>query len=502
MESAHPVSASATLQQALALHQQGQFKSAEILYRQVLQLQPHHFDALHLLGVLAKQGGQPHAAIALIAQAIAVDPTQAVAYCNMGAALQDLNRPEEALNHYDRALEINPDYALALNNRGNALRNLHRLDDALLSYERALRTSPDYAEAFCNRGTVLHKLQRYEEALASYERALRFKPDFADALCNQGIALQKLHRYQQALASYDRALRISPKHAGAWCSRGTALQRLQRFGEALSSYERALLLKPDFSDAHCFRGNTLRALMRNEDAIDSYRRALEHGGDPEYINYALAALGEGVAPSVSPSEYVKNLFDQYADHFDRHLLDVLHYQTPSLLVDAIREWGRAGQCDSVDLGCGTGLCGPLLRPLSRTLCGVDLSPNMLEKARQRGVYDNLECRDLTEFLQQEMDRFDLAVAADVLVYVGDLSNLFRAANRALRNGGVFGFSVEESDGEDFVLRSSHRFAHSAAYLKNLARESGFVFAKMDRRVMRYDDGVGISGYLVVLVCAK
>jgi predicted TPR repeat methyltransferase len=304
------------------------------------------------------------------------------------------------------------------------------------------------------------------------------------------------------LASYDQALQQNPEHAGACCNRGTVLQRLHRYAEALNSYDSALQIKSDFADAHLYRGNTLRALMRTEEAIDSYRRALELGGDPEYIRYALAALGDGAAPSASPTEYVKNLFDQYADHFDRHLLDVLQYQTPRLLIDAIREYGVAGECDSLDLGCGTGLCGPLLRPLSRTLCGVDLSPNMLEKARRREVYDRLACAELTEFLQQKIDRYDLAVAADVLVYIGDLSAVLRGAHGALRSGGIFGFSVEENDGEDFVLRASHRFAHSAAYLKRLARESGFVVGKIEKRVLRHDDGVGINGYLVILTCVK
>jgi predicted TPR repeat methyltransferase len=492
----------ATLEQALALHRQGQFKLAEALYRQVLQQQPRHFDALHLLGVLAKQEGRPQVAIELIAHAIAVDPTQAVAYCNMGAALQELNRPEEALNHYDCALKIKPDYALALNNRGNALRNLGRLDEALLGYEQALRVNPDYAEALYNRGTALHKLQRFQEALASYQQAMRIKPDYADAFCNCGIALQKLRRYPEALASYERALQIDPLHVDAYCNQGTVLQRLRRYDEALVSYDRALQLKPDFTDAHLYRGNTLRALMRIEEAVDSYRSALEHGGDPEHIHYALAALGEGAAPSASPAEYVKNLFDNYADHFDRHLLDVLHYQTPGLLVEVIRRCGVVGECDSVDLGCGTGLCGPLLRPLSHTLSGVDLSPNMLEKARQRKLYDQLACGELTEFLLQKMDCYDLAVAADVLVYIGDLFPVFHAVRSALRAGGVFGFSVEESEEKDFALCSSHRFAHSAAYVKRLAHETGFVVEKMEKGVIRFDGGVGINGYLVVLTCSK
>jgi predicted TPR repeat methyltransferase len=496
----------ATLQQALSLHQQGQFAAAEARYRQVLQLQPLHFDALHLLGVLARQSGQPQQAIELIGRALAVDSRQAIAFCNMGAALQDLDRPEEALQYYDGALGLNPHYALALNNRGNALRKLRRLDDALQSYQQALHIKLDYPEAFYNQGTVLHQLQRLEDALESYEHALRLKPDYADAWCNHGLALQELRRHEEAIASYDSALQLNPRHANAHCNRGTALRSLNRYEEALNSYETALQIKPDFADAHLFRGNILRSLERFEEAAISYRRALEHGGNPEHIRYALAALGEGTAPAIAPAGYVKELFDQYADHFDRHLLEVLQYQTPTMLVELLltawRANGASELCDTVDLGCGTGLCGPLLRPMSRTLCGVDLSPNMLEKARQRQVYDQLACDELSAYLQCNASRYDVALAADVFVYIGDLSAVFHGVRAALRPGGLFAFSLEGSDGEDFVLRPSRRFAHSESYVQRLALASGFVLEKIERRTLRHDDGIEIKGFLVILRCAS
>jgi len=492
----------AMMQQALSLHQRGQLTEAERLYRQVLQSEPQHFDALHLLGVLARQDGHPRLALELIGQALRVDPYQAVAHCNIGAALQDLNQPERALHHYERALALNPNYALALNNRGNTLRKLQRYDEALCSYEEALRCKPDYAEAYYNQATVLHKLARFDEALAGFQQALRYKPDYPDAWCNHGLALQMLQRYDEALASYEQALQRAPQHAVSWCNRGTALRKMQRHEEALRSYDLALQCAPKMADAHLFRGNTLRALSRPDEAIASYRCALEYGADPEQVHYALAALGAEAAPAASPADYVKNLFDRYANHFDHHLQDVLHYRTPELLVAALHKMNISEPCDTIDLGCGTGLCGILLKPFSRCLIGVDLSPNMLEKARQREVYDQLACGDIVEFLQPTIDCYDLAVAADVLVYIGDLAPIFQALQCALRNGGVFAFSVEDHDGDGFVLRASHRFAHSAAYLKSTASDFGFRIEAMDRQVLRYDDGVAINGRLVLTTCRK
>ncbi|HTD05435.1 tetratricopeptide repeat protein [Undibacterium sp.] len=486
------------LQQAVGLQQQGRFGHAEDLYLQVLQMQADNFDALHLLGVLARQTRRPELALDLINRAIQVNPHQAAAYCNAGAALQDLGRPEEALASYDKALQIKPDYALALNNRGNALRNLLRYDEALGSYMQAIAIKPDYAEAYNNHGTVLHKQRRHEAATLSYQRALQLNPKFADALNNLGIARHAMHAFEAAVAMYDRALRIKADHADAYCNRGMALQKLQRFQQAVDSYDRALRVNPRFANAHMYRANSLRSLGRKEEAIEAYMQAGEHGTDAEQVNYALAALGVLAAPAASPTAYVKELFDQYAGHFDQHLLDGLQYRTPALLVEMVKEFVPAGALDIVDLGCGTGLCGSLLKPLSRTLTGIDISPNMLDQAARRDVYDNLVCAEIVEFLGRSQDCCDVVLAADVFVYIGELAGIFAAAHRALRVGGIFAFSVEESEQDDVVLRISRRFAHSASYLRRVAQEHGFVMDTMDRRVIRQDDGMDLYGYLAVM----
>ena len=486
------------LQQAVVLQQQGRFAQAESLYLQVLQVQPDNFDAMHLLGVLARQTARPELALDLIGRAIRINPQQAAAYCNAGAALQDLGRTEEALASYEKALELKPDYALALNNRGNALSKLLRHDESLASYQQAIAVKPDYAEAHHNHGTALHKLHRYEAALLSYRRALQLSPGFVDALNSQGIALHALRDFEAAMASYERVLQIRPDHADAWCNRGMALQKLQRFEQAVDSYEQALGINSQFVNAHLYRANSLRSLGRVDEAIAAYARARELGADPEQINYALAALGVLAAPAAAPAAYVKELFDQYAGHFDRHLLQDLHYRTPALLVELVKPLAPAGALDIVDLGCGTGLCGPLLKPMSRTLIGVDISPNMLEQASQKNTYDNLVCAEITDFLVQGRDCYDVVLAADVFVYIGDLAGIFAAARQALRAGGIFGFSVEASGHEDVVLQASRRFAHSAGYLQRMAQEYGFAVGEMKSCVLRRDKGIALDGYLVVM----
>ena len=256
----------------------------------MLAIQPRHFDALHLLGLIAYQTGNYSQAVELIGAAIGLNPGVAAAYSNRGLALQELKRLDEALDNYDHALRLKPDYAEAYRNRGDALQALGRPAEALDSYDRALALSPGHAEVYSNRGGALQALGRLDEALDSYDRALELEPDLAEAHRSRGNTLRKLDRLDEALDSYDRALKLRPDFAEVYGMRGNVLQALTRFDEALDSYDRALELKPDHAEAYNNRGGALQALGRLEEALDSYDRALEFKPD-----YAQAHSNRGNA---------------------------------------------------------------------------------------------------------------------------------------------------------------------------------------------------------------
>ncbi len=493
------------LQQAVALHQQGRLREAEQLYGEVLRLAPRQFDALHLLGVIARQQGNAGRAVELIEQALALKPDQAIAHCNLGAALHDLGRDEQALASYDAALRLNPRYAMAWANRGNALRRLGRPREAVDSYERALGLQPRYPEAACNRAAALLDLGQPAAALAGAEQALAAQPRYAQALCVRANALYLLRRLRDALDGYEHALALDDTLAEAHAGRAMALHRMHRFDEALRAHDRALALRPQHAGTHEQRAATLAALGRRLDAIAEYQAARRllaaQGADSAGVGriaFALAALGEGQAPERAPQDYVKALFDQYAGHFDQHLTEVLDYRTPQAIDAALARAGVAADGEALDLGCGTGLCAPFLRPRARTLVGVDLSERMLDKARAAGLYDSLACADITAFLADCHGAYDLVVAADVFVYFGELAAVFAQVRAALRPGGVFCFSTETCAGEGFVLQASNRYAHAGAYLRALAAAQGFDILLLEAAPLRSENGAAIVGQVAVL----
>jgi predicted O-linked N-acetylglucosamine transferase (SPINDLY family) len=293
----------ALLRQAAALHSQGSLGEAEALYRRVLALAPHQFDALHLLGVVCHQKGRHAEAIELIDAAIAVDAGQAPAHSNRGLVLAGLGRLDEALASFDRALALQGAFTDALLNRGNVQAGLGRNADALASFDAALALRPGDVRALLGRGNALAALGRRDDALAAYDAALATGPATAGTLNNRGNVLLELGRVDEALASYEGAIAAGGAEAVAHCNRAKALAMQDRFADALASCDRALAMRPEYPEALLNRSNALLRLGRAADALASCDRALELAPNDAQLHFnrgvALADLGDPRQASAS-----------------------------------------------------------------------------------------------------------------------------------------------------------------------------------------------------------
>ena len=263
----------ALIKRAGAHHGRGELDTAEALYRQILGINPGHFDALHLCGVLMQQRGRSREALDLIGRALAANEGAAAAHSNYGLVLAALGRNEDALTSYDRALALKPDYAEALHNRGNTLAALGRTAEALASFEAAIALRPTYAPALVNRAQVLDKLGRPQDALEAIERALALKPD-AGALTLRGRLLRALNRNAEALTSFTFALALAPGDADTLVARGNMHFAGKAFAAALADYDSAAATRPDAAPVHNNRGNALRELGRHQEALAAFERAI------------------------------------------------------------------------------------------------------------------------------------------------------------------------------------------------------------------------------------
>jgi predicted O-linked N-acetylglucosamine transferase (SPINDLY family) len=259
---------------AQSLQQQGQPAAARLIYEEILDAEPDHFDALNAMGVLAGQSKDLQQAVQYFERAIAVQPGNSGAHCNRGLALKQLRQPEAALTCFDQAIALDPGSTIAHYSRAEACKDLGRTDEALASYDEAIAITPGFAHAFYGRGVVLQQGARLDEAVASYDQAIRLKPDHFEAHVHKALALLSLGRHVEAMATCDQAVALKPNHATAYVLRGNMLRALDSRKAALTNYEQAIAIDPDDATAHCNRGAALLLLDRVHDALASFDRAI------------------------------------------------------------------------------------------------------------------------------------------------------------------------------------------------------------------------------------
>ncbi|MEA2286940.1 MAG: hypothetical protein QOJ21_2983 [Solirubrobacteraceae bacterium] len=339
------------------------------------------------------------------------------------------------------------------------------------------------------------------EAAAALEQAngaLAIDPQDAAALLEQGIALGALGRWDEGVPAIERAAeggRQGPE-AQFWLANGLLALGLHDRGAA--AFERACDLDEDYRDRHRSQGRAAQSAGQDERARELYRWGLLLlPGDPELTHY-LAALDEADVPDRAAEDYVSGHFDRFAERFDQQLVNELRYRGPELTVGALRPHVRPQHIRALDAGCGTGLCGLLLREFAETLHGVDLSSEMLARARAREIYDELRRDELVSDIARHANAYDVIVAADVLIYFGDLDALFAAMARALTEGGLLALSAERTeDGATWVLQPSGRYEHSAQYLRALADAYGFEELHMTREQLRIESGKPVEALIAV-----
>ena len=375
----------------------------------------------------------------------------------------------------------------------------HQFAAAATLFDQALRLAPGRPSVLMNLGASCVQLGRFEQADDCLQQALAADDSQTDAWVAWGMTQMALGQWSKALHSHERARALGADGADFCLRWGQCLAHAGRLSEAVQAFDQALIHAPNLAEAWSQKASAQRDMGQTADAIAGYQRALALGADPELHRYYLAAISPDHPLVNAPLAYVERLFDQYADDFESHLVDQLGYQGHSVLLQHLPLDSAARFQRVWDLGCGTGLCGGLIRARADHLVGVDLSSAMVAKSRALGVYDSLHAQELVAFLMQTTDQADLVLAADVFIYVGQLEAVFEALSPRVRPGAWLAFTVEEADpGYEVQLHSSLRYAHALTYLKKLAAEHGWQWAKVHRAPLRLDQAEPLMGAYVYL----
>jgi predicted TPR repeat methyltransferase len=298
-----------------------------------------------------------------------------------------------------------------------------------------------------------------------------------------------------ALEEAREAVSLNPDVAVAVMALGEALLAAEALPTAIAELQRALRIDPDLTRARLLIASAWLKAGEADKALENLA-ALEPSDEVDGM--ARAAERIKAAPR-SDAGYVRHLFDQFSADYDARMIGQLAYAGPQILLDlaGMVMPGRE-RLAILDLGCGTGLAGVVFQPLAARLDGVDLSPAMIEKARARALYDRLEVADLESALAQPGLPYDLILAADTLVYLGDLAGVFQGVRARLAPDGYFLFTTETKAGEGFELGPKRRWRHSEAYLRATAAAAGLLVAGLVAATPRYEANQPVEGFAVAL----
>lgn len=422
----------------------------------------------------------------------------------LGIKLQQAGRPNEAARIYEAVLEAFPEHPDALHFLGLTRFAIKDAAGAVELIRRALALAPGYVDGWINLGNIQLHLQDYPAAERAYREALALKPDNVLAWNNLGLVLKGLGRWREAVEALTQAVSQAPDSPEFSQNLGKACCAAGDFAQGASAFRRALDLRPYEAAAYQNLCRTLYILKEDREAEAVVRRWLEHDPDNPTARHLLAAYSQQDIPERASDAYIRQTFDSFADTFDE-VLGTLDYRAPQLVAEALAEQlGEAGRLPAIlDAGCGTGLCGPLLRPHAGHLTGADLSRKMLERAENRKIYDRLEQAELTEFLAGNPGRFDAVVSADTLVYFGDLHVVAQTAFGALRPGGFFVFTLEKAAADaaaGYSIGTHGRYSHTETYVRSVLAGAGFRIASLVPTVLRMESGEPVEG--LVATAAK
>lgn len=407
---------------------------------------------------------------------------------------------ETAQDIYLEVLNKDPEHADGLHFLGLLHFDAGRSDSAIELIQRSLEINERNTSALNNLGNILKLVGEPKAAFAAYVRAVELDSRHEEAWKNINVLLRASGDYDEVLEIMSEIVRLDPDNPSAWHTYGLALMFTGSKDEASEAFEKSLKYDDPKAPTALWRARVLSALGRTDLSQHYLEKIVEADPDNKAALYHLSAA-RGDDLQHAPEDYVKTHFDKFSDSFDE-VLEGLGYRAPELVAeDVIALAGQRSEPfpDVVDLGCGTGLCGPLISDHCGKLTGVDLSRGMMEKAAQLKVYDFLVEGELVSFLSSDLPtRFDLAVCVDTLCYIGNLGPFMKALADALKPGGTLVASVEhlvDSSGPEFRVDVSGRYAHTPSYIRRCAEEASLIYKTDREEVLRKELGQEVQGLI-------
>ncbi|MCD6039834.1 MAG: yrrB [Gammaproteobacteria bacterium] len=521
------------IEKICALHQSGELEQAKIGYLTILRDHPTRVEALHGLGILCIQQDHFSDAVEYLKKAIKYDARNPIISLHLSNALKLQGLFSQAIQVLQNIIAHYPDYAPAFNNLGTVYYAQGKLDEAIHYYHKAITKHENYVDAYYNLGLALIKKDLFSEGTLIYKKLLQYEPKHFAARFHLACIFMKQNNIEEALAEFITIEIAQPYHFETQSNLATCYLKQGAFNQAklhyknalalqskdtqilfnlgyihmqqgfldtaIQYYQRALAVDPDLFSAHNNLGVAFLAKQHASFAMHHFQEALRLQPDNKAVAYTISVLSKNQHLLAAPPDYIQSLFDAYADHYEPHLLTALDYQLPTLFEKVFSRYAPTNKpLDILDLGCGTGLCSAPFKRYAKTLTGIDLSANMLNIAAQKNLYDQLIHTDITHFLEDKIAQYDLILAGDALVYIGELDKLFQFIYQALRPAGLFMFNAEISESPLFKMNQSGRFSHHKTYLDKLVTTQHFSILSYEEKITRLQNNEPVYGHIYML----
>ncbi|WP_131783479.1 tetratricopeptide repeat protein [Legionella gresilensis] len=475
-----------------------QFNEAILNYQKAVEIAPDYAQAHNnLAGIYAMQGVHQQA-LHHYHLALKNAPDFAAAHFNLGLLFVNQNKLDAARIQFQNVLILNPKHLDALFYLGVLALDINDLTQAEQAFQQILVENNSHVDALTNLGVIAVKRDQGQLAVDYFSKALALNNDHIEARNNLAATFMHHDRFENALMHYDYLLQKDPNNIEYLYNSGVAQMALGHLNEAINHFEHLLSVE----NKHFAALNNLAAiyirLNDKEKAKKLLLQALIVNPEDKASQHMLNALSGLDKPVETAPEYAANLFNNYALYYDEHVQKYLKYSLPQQIFHILSELNITHCEKTLDLGCGTGLTGQVLRDVSQQLIGIDISKKMLDWARPKGIYDKLIESEALTYLKAEKELYNLIVAADVLPYFGELSPLFQQISNHLETQGYFIFSTEISSTMPWQLQESARFSHHEKYLEQLAEANSLKMIFKKQIVARHQEGKPLPSWLIVM----
>lgn len=497
--SIQPNSARFHLHLANAFKNINQFEFALTHYQAALRLNPHYAEVHNNLASLFYRQNQLDRARQHYVQAIDLKPDYLDAHFNLGLVFLAQQEKNAAVTQFKNVLSLHPNSIQGHWQLANIYWQDQDLEKIHYHYQKILDLDPNSVELLNNFAVLMLKKDQSDLAIDYFKRALAIDPKHKTARNNLAAILLQNNQLKEAIWHYSLYLNLEPLDTEALFNRAHSLMLIGHLNEAIHDLKKLLTIDDKRIDARCNLAAIYLKLKDKTAALNHYQIILSLNKKYAIAHYMVSALTQQSIPDSAPLEYIKNLFDNYAFQFDIHLKNILLYKTPELLREQLNPFLEKKKYNLLDLGCGTGLSGQCFADVTKKITGIDISPNMLNKAKEKACYDILIEKDILNGMTELAEDFDLILCIDTLVYFGNLTESFEKIILCLQSNGLLAFSVELADEaiSSYILQTNGRYQHAEIYVRELAEKSQLTLLKYANVVGRQQDNEAIQTGLFI-----